>query len=115
MMARAIYNQRPHQYWDHSEQTNGWVYADYDEVDEGWRELATKQADAALSALRQWLADEGLVVVPREETDKMIFAAEDVLALSRRGGAVSQTLVSPAAGIWEAMIAAAPDALREGE
>jgi hypothetical protein len=72
---------------------------------------AQQAMDAVILALRQWLEDEGLVVVPREETDKMVFAAEDVLALSRRGGAVSQTLVSPAAGIWEAMIAAAPDAL----
>jgi hypothetical protein len=72
---------------------------------------AQQAMDAALAAFRQWLDAEGLVCVPREATDKMVFAAEDVLALSKRGGAVSQTLVSPAAGIWEAMIAAAPDVL----
>jgi len=71
-------------------------------------------ADAAILAFRQWMEAEGLVCVPREATDKMTFAAEDVLALSKRGGAVSQTLVSPAAGIWAAMIAAAPDPLGDG-
>jgi hypothetical protein len=75
----------------------------------------TQEADAALSAFRQWLEENGLVCVPREATDKMIFAAEDVLALGRRSGAtISQALVSPAAGIWEAMIAAAPDPLGDG-
>ena len=51
VMARGIYQQRPHQYWDHSEQTQGWVYASYDEADEGWRALARLQAFAALAAL----------------------------------------------------------------
>jgi hypothetical protein len=58
------------------------------------------EADAALSVLRQWLADEGLVIVPAEPTPRM-FAANSKCT--------SQELW---AGIgWAAMIAAAPDAL----
>jgi hypothetical protein len=34
----------------------------------------TKEADAAISAFRQWLADEGLVVMPRTLTREMIDA-----------------------------------------
>lgn len=63
------------------------------------------RVDDALSALRQWLADEGLVVVPREPTPRMFEA---------NSKCTTQELW---AGIgWAAMIAAAPDALRaEGE
>ena len=56
----------------------------------------------------------GVRLVPVEPTDQMTFAAEDILALSKQGGAISQTLVSPAAGIWEAMLAASPYAKDPG-
>jgi hypothetical protein len=64
---------------------------------------------AALIAFRQWLEDEGLVVVPREATYKMMVngqremeAAEDP---NSDGGYASD--------IYRAMIAAAPDTLGE--
>ena len=60
--ARAVYDQRPHQYWDHSEQARGWVYSDYSEVDEGWRELATEQARAAIRAYLTALAEDDAAV-----------------------------------------------------
>jgi hypothetical protein len=60
--------------------------------------------DDALAALRQWLADEGLVVVPREPTAKMLDANSQC---------TSQELW---AGIgWAAMLSAAPDPLEPDE
>jgi hypothetical protein len=59
-----------------------------------------EHADAALSALRQWLADKGLVVVPREATGAMFSAA---LQRDDHGDLYH--------GIYTAMISAAPDAL----
>jgi hypothetical protein len=54
-------------------------------------------ADAALAALRQWLADEGLVIVPAEPTPRMFEA---------NSKCTSQELW---AGIgWAAMLSAAP-------
>ena len=67
-----------------------------------------EHADAALSALRQWLAYEGLVVVPRDPSD----------AMAEAGWSVRGTQFEPtpdAQEIYRAMIVAAPDALREGE
>jgi hypothetical protein len=59
------------------------------------------EADAAILALRQWLADQGLVIVPAEPTPRMFEA---------NSKCTSQELW---AGIgWAAMIAAAPDALK---
>jgi hypothetical protein len=61
-----------------------------------WTEFVG-DADAALAALRQWLADEGLVIVPAEPTPRMLAANSQC---------TSQELW---AGIgWAAMIAAAP-------
>lgn len=58
------------------------------------------RVDDAIDALRQWLADEGLVIVPAEPTPRMFEA---------NSKCTSQELW---AGIgWAAMIAAAPDAL----
>jgi hypothetical protein len=57
-------------------------------------------ADAALFAFRQWLADEGLIIVPAEPTPKMLEANSNC------------TTPELWAGIgWAAMIAAAPDPL----
>jgi hypothetical protein len=63
------------------------------------------EADAALSVLRQWLADEGLAVVPREATAPMA----DVGAEARWQSAVRDA--NNVREIYRAMIAAAPDAL----
>jgi hypothetical protein len=62
-------------------------------------------ADAAILALRQWLADEGLVVVPREATASMCTHASLV--------EVDDIELTPSEyrAAWQAMISAAPDAL----
>jgi hypothetical protein len=67
------------------------------------------RVDDALSAFRQWLADEGLAIVPREATAPMA----DVGAEARWQSAVRDA--NNVREIYRAMIAAAPDALREGE
>ena len=61
--------------------------------------------DDALSALRQWLADEGLVVVPREATTRMWMAA---VVVQQDDIQLTPDEIRQA---WRAMIAAAPDAL----
>jgi len=58
------------------------------------------EADAALSVLRQWLADEGLAIVPKKATGAMFSAA---LQRDDHGDLYH--------GIYTAMISAAPDAL----
>lgn len=59
-----------------------------------------KEADAALAAFRQWLADEGLVCVPREATEEMLDAVMSTNTASN---------VWQAVRIYTAMIAASPD------
>lgn len=69
------------------------------------------EADAALSALRTWLDEQGLVIVPRKATSPMV----------EQGYYHSFSLWMPNESIqdsydiaraqWEAMIAATPDAL----
>ena len=59
-----------------------------------------EHADAAILALRQWLADQGLVVVPRDATQEMTGAVLDACAPRLE---IMKT--------YAAMIAAAPDAL----
>jgi hypothetical protein len=79
-------------------------------------------ADAAILALRQWLADEGLTVVPREATEAMSDAFYHSLShgypdhrrerqSENRGWAMQSHFV------WDTFIAAAPDALdtKQGE
>jgi hypothetical protein len=64
-----------------------------------------EHADAAILALRQWLADEGLVVVPKSPSEDQFRAGSAFrLAVERHGRKETE-------GIYEAMIAAAPDAL----
>jgi hypothetical protein len=62
-----------------------------------------EHADAALSALRQWLADNWLVVVPRDATPTMSHAGESYME-TMDDDAYAQD-------VWHNMIAAAPDAL----
>ena len=73
--------------------------------------------DDALSALRQWLADEGLVVVPREATVAMTHAVwtTDLPRPDMHGDYADLDVQMAARDVWHSMIAAAPDALREGE
>jgi hypothetical protein len=61
----------------------------------------------ALSALRQWLADEGLVVVPRDATPTMSHAGESYME-TMDDDAYAQD-------VWHNMIAAAPDALNASD
>ena len=67
------------------------------------------RVDDALSAFRQWLADEGLVVVPAWPTSNMLIDGhkhrENFYSLS---GPYARTKA-----VYTAMIAAAPDALGE--
>jgi hypothetical protein len=79
-----------------------------------------RQADAALSAFRQWLADEGLVVVPKTATEEMhddaaeVFHAERVKQYHdsmRLYGKMTYASWPFSERMWVAMIAAAPDAL----
>jgi hypothetical protein len=65
-------------------------------------------ADAALAALRQWLADEGLVVVPKKMTGDMAIAAGE--GVQRSIGSWGEPELA-----WDYALAAAPDALRDGE
>lgn len=69
-----------------------------------------KLGDAALSALRQWLADQGLVVVPIHSTLQMDEAGSKEARMAHAEGISVDVEV-----VWDFMIAAAPDALREGE
>jgi hypothetical protein len=65
------------------------------------------RVDDAIDALRQWLADQGLVVVPMEVTDEMLMSGIESDAIQHPWEALD---------VWRRMIAAAPDALRaEGE
>ena len=63
-------------------------------------------ADAAILALRQWLAGEGLVVVPKTPSEDQ-FRAGSTFRFTVETHGYKDT-----AGIYEAMIAAAPDALK---
>ena len=62
-----------------------------------------KLGDAALSAFRQWLADEGLVVVPGDVTDEMLMSGIESDAIQHPWEALD---------VWRRMIATAPDALK---
>ena len=63
-----------------------------------WRWIET---DAALATFRTWLAENGMVVVPREATDDMeVAGTEDWLC--------ERAMEDRALACWKAMIAAAP-------
>ncbi len=64
------------------------------------------EADAAILALRQWLADEGLVVVPIHSTLQMDEAGSKEAQMAHAEGISVDAEV-----MWDFMIAAAPDAL----
>jgi hypothetical protein len=67
-------------------------------------------ADAALATFRQWLADQGLVCVPKKCTDDMAGYAG---ARAEARGDI-RMLPGEYRNAWAAMIAAAPDALGDG-
>jgi hypothetical protein len=67
------------------------------------------EADAALSVLRQWLAYEGLVVVPKLPSEDQ-FRAGSTFRFTVETHGYKDT-----AGIYEAMISAAPDALKASD
>ena len=62
--------------------------------------------DDALSAFRQWLADEGLVVVPIHSTLQMDEAGSKEARMAHAEGISVDAEV-----MWDFMIAAAPDVL----
>jgi hypothetical protein len=66
------------------------------------------RVDDAIDALRKWLADEGLVVVPKKCTEDMAGYA------GARAEARGDIRMFPGEyrHAWEAMIAAAPDVLK---
>jgi hypothetical protein len=66
--------------------------------------------DDALSAFRQWLADEGLVVVPRESTLEMDEAGLKEIQMAHNDGISADAEV-----LWDLMVAAAPDPLEPDE
>jgi hypothetical protein len=80
-------------------------YASYEDARQAG--IINIAADAALSALCQWLADEGLVVVPRLPSWEMLEAGHVSLVVDP-WDATSAPWVGAA---WECMISAAPDAL----
>ena len=61
------------------------------------------QTDAALATFREWLEQNGMVVVPREATTSMVMHASLV--------EVDDIELTPSEyrAAWQAMIAAAPD------
>ncbi len=63
------------------------------------------EADAALSVVCEWLAYEGLVVVPKLPSEDQFRAGSTFRFAAETHG------YKDTAGIYEAMIAAAPDAL----
>jgi hypothetical protein len=65
-----------------------------------------EHADAALSALRQWLADNWLVVVPIHSTLQMDEAGSKEAQMAHAEGISVDAEV-----MWDFMIAAAPDVL----
>jgi hypothetical protein len=82
---------------------------------------ADEFADAAILALRQWMEAEGLVCVPREATEEMMWAGETARKAPRGPGSIAQSMESSGLAhhhlelsIYRAMIAAAPAPLGDG-
>jgi hypothetical protein len=98
-MARAIHQERQFAGF------GGKATWEYEPAD--IRALHLQTARAALAAFRAWLADEGLVVVPKSPSKDQFRAGSAFrLAVERHGRKETE-------GIYEAMIAAAPDTLGE--
>jgi len=80
------------------------------QVHSGNREEGGRIADAALATFRTWLAENGLVVVPREATDEMLVlggrAADDFFS---QPGPYPRTKA-----VYRAMLSAAPATGLEG-
>ena len=76
-------------------------------MQQSWQEIMGRQdivtVDAALATFREWLAENGLVVVPREATASMVMHASLV--------EVDDIELTPSEyqAAWQAMLAAAPD------
>jgi hypothetical protein len=71
-----------------------------------------KEADAAILALREWLEAEGLVVVPAKPSDKMWDDARGVMPNGQAYYSYSSDEIGELVfDVYDAMIAAAPDAL----
>ena len=84
-------------------------YASYEDARQAG--IINIAADAALSALRQWLADQGLVVVPRDATQEMN-SASYMLYMREKNNDSAWSGKKNGHLIYAAMIAAAPDALK---
>ena len=71
-------------------------------------------ADAALSTLRQWLADEGLVVVPKARSEWLHEAIRDAsLRAANNASVAPQLLYAHILWAMQDALAAAPDTLGE--
>ena len=82
-------------------------YTDPVETPNNWGS-ALHHADAAILALRQWMEEEGLVCVPKSPSQDQ-FRAGSAFRFAAETHGYKNT-----AGIYEAMIAAAPDPLGDG-
>ena len=89
-------------------QTAPETYDPYDERPD--KVLYRKAADAALAALRTWLAENGMVVVPRFPTFDMEMAVKDEHIPHRDIYGDLDKLRIEACGVdvWQAMLSAAP-------
>jgi hypothetical protein len=72
------------------------------QVHSGNREEGGRIADAALATFREWLAENGMVVVPREATASMLAHASLVEVDD------IELTASEYRAAWQAMLAAAP-------
>ena len=92
----------------HWRETHGMLDGIYSDVNGPFQDDCREAARAAILALRQWMDAEGLVVVPREATERMFRAG----SLFRLTSPVEVSGYKDTVGIYAAMIAAAPDALK---
>jgi hypothetical protein len=105
--ARAVANhltpgwEKIHADKTHWHATHGMLEGIYSDENEPFQDDCREAARAAILAFRQWLADEGLVVVPREATAEMKAALMAKSPLNAMRCKLA----------WDHMIAAAPDVL----
>ena len=70
-------------------------------------------ADAAILALREWLEERGLVVVPKSRSDWLHEAVKDAsLRAAKNGSVAPQLMYAPILWAMQDALAAAPDALK---
>lgn len=82
----------------------------FDDLASGWRDLKRDEAQAALSALNDYLKANGLKIVAREPDVSALDAGRDYLADEATGGPYGD-----AATVWSAMFDAAPDLMGGGD